>query len=73
MSKQSKGKKSRRLNGYTLDNEFDLRRYAIKSGHMEYGNGGLTKFLDDFFLFALNENNEFINEFVKINQKLTVN
>lgn len=43
--------------------ETKLKKAAFEMGYLEYGSGGLKRFVDDLLHYCVEENNEILNNF----------
>ncbi len=55
--------KKKKLFNLSSHGENKLKKAAFDMGYLEYGNGGLTRFIDDFMQYCVEVDVDILNEF----------
>lgn len=55
--------KKKTLCNLSSDGEAKLKKTAFDMGYLEYGSGGLKRFVDDLLRYCIEENNEILTDF----------
>lgn len=55
--------KKKTLCNLSSDGEAKLKKAAFDMGYLEYGSGGLKRFVDDLLRYCIEENNEILTNF----------
>lgn len=55
----------KRLGKFNDEDKLELRRCAMRSGHTNYGRGGVAGFIDDLTYFLITERKDVIADFIE--------